>query len=75
MDNEKQRPERCLGNHVPPYVWQAILAIQNHFFAATLLDWIESTRPKDHIHQAMMIVDCWCDAAIQNGWIEDEQDT
>lgn len=65
----------------PPFptrtLWRAMLTIYNYFLVerlAALQHCPESQRPPTEVVDAMRLFDCWLDAAIENDWLEIEEE-
>lgn len=57
-------------------LWRALLAIHNHFLVeelAALRLCPEEQRTPTEVVNAMWLLDCWLDTAIDNDWFDSEE--
>jgi hypothetical protein len=55
-------------------LWRALLTIFNHYLQGNLGSpgfAPEGDKPPEEVANALRLLDCWLDAAIDNGWLED----
>ena len=63
-----------MNTHMSRELWRALLVIHNHYLLEKMISyysWPRHKRPPDNVIEAIKLLDCCLDVAIQEGWLED----
>ena len=56
-------------------LWRALVTVYNHYLVeeiATLRSRTKDGEVPQQVADALRLLDCWIDTAIENGWVSDE---